>query len=107
MFGLMGVSSVFIPLFLGAGFDDAIGLLCIFSILVLVVSLAYVVGISYLIPTKQQNVYTVAVTVAAIVNFCMNFILIPRIGAYGAAIASVVAEIIGTTILYIKEAIKG
>lgn len=98
MFGLMGVSSVFIPLFLGSGFDDAIGLLCIFSILVLVVSLAYVVGISYLIPTKQQNVYTIAVTMAAIVNFCMNFILIPKIGAYGAAIASVVAEMIGTTI---------
>ena len=98
MFGLMGVSSVFIPLFLGSGFDDAIGLLCIFSILVLVVSLAYVAGISYLIPTKQQNVYTVAVTIAAIVNFCMNLILIPRVGAFGAAIASIVAETIGTAI---------
>lgn len=80
------------------GFDDAIGLLCIFSILVLVVSLAYVAGISYLIPTKQQNVYTVAVTIAAIVNFCMNLILIPRVGAFGAAIASIVAETIGTAI---------
>ena len=69
MLGLMGVSSVFIPLFLGSGFDDAIGLLCIFSVLVLVVSLAYVAGISYLIPTKQQNVYTVAVTVAAMTKF--------------------------------------
>ncbi len=98
MFGLMGVSSVFIPLFLGSGFGDAIGMLCIFSILVLVVSLAYVAGISYLIPTKQQNVYTVAVTIAAIVNFCMNLFFIPRIGAFGAAIASVVAETVGTTI---------
>lgn len=98
MFGLMGVSSVFIPLFLGSGFDDAIGLLCIFSILVLVVSLAYVTGISYLIPTKQQNVYTAAVTIAAIVNFCMNLILIPRVGVFGAAIASIVAETIGTAI---------
>lgn len=98
MFGLMGVSSVFIPLFLGTGFEDAIGLLSIFSILVLVVSLAYVAGISYLIPTKQQNVYTVAVTIAAVVNFIMNLFLIPRIGAFGAAIASVVAEAVGTTI---------
>lgn len=98
MFGLIGVSSVFIPLFLGGGFDDAVGLLCIFSILVLVVSLAYVAGISYLIPTKQQNVYTAAVTIAAGVNFCINLILIPKIGAFGAAIASVVAEATGTTI---------
>lgn len=98
MFGLMGVSSVFIPLFLGTGFEDAIGLLSVFSILVLVVSLAYVAGISYLIPTKQQNVYTAAVTIAAVVNFIMNLFLIPRIGAFGAAIASVVAETVGTTI---------
>lgn len=98
MFGLMGVSSVFIPLFLGPGFNDAIGLLSIFSILVLVVSLANVVGISYLIPTKQQNVYTIAVTISAIMNCCINLILIPRMGAFGAAIASVVAETIGTSI---------
>lgn len=51
-----------------------------------------------MIPTKQQNVYTVAVTIAAIVNFCMNLILIPKIGVFGAAIASVMAETIGTAI---------
>lgn len=70
----------------------------VYSFKHLVVSLAYVTGISYLIPTKQQNVYTAAVTIAAIVNFCMNLILIPRVGVFGAAIASIVAETIGTAI---------
>ena len=106
MFGLAGVSSVFIPVFLGNGFEDAIGLLRIFSMLVLVVSLAYVVGISYLIPTKQQNIYTAAVTCAAIANFIMNLILIPRRGAVGAAIASVTAEAIGTAIQVIYCLVK-
>ena len=106
MFGLMSVSSVFIPLFLGTGFDDAIGLLCIFSVLVLVVSLAYVVGISYLIPTKQQNIYTIAVTISAVVNFCINLIMIPQIGVYGAAIASVIAETVGVAIQMIYCIIK-
>lgn len=106
MFGLLSVSSVFIPLFLGEGFSDAIILLCIFSVLVLVVSLAYVVGLSYLVPTKQQNVYTVAVTVAACVNFAINMILIPRIGAVGAAIASVFAETVGTLIQIIYCVVK-
>ena len=36
--------------------------------------------------------------IAAIVNFCMNLILIPRVGVFGAAIASIVAETIGTAI---------
>ena len=106
MFGLSSVSSVFIPLFLGDGFSDAIDLLCIFSVLVLVVSLAYVVGLSYLVPTKQQNVYTGAGTGAACVNFVINLGLIPRIGAFGAAIASVIAETVGTLIQIIYCVVK-
>lgn len=98
MFGLISVSSVFIPLFLGNGFEDSVGLLMIFSILIVVVSIAYIVGLSYLVPTEQQNVYTISVTIAAICNFVINIILIPVIGAFGAAIASIIAEIIGATI---------
>ena len=98
MLGLSVVASLFIPLFLGDGFDDAISLLCIFSVLVPVVSLAYVIGLSYLIPTGQQNVYTISVTIAAFVNFLTNLLLIPIIGAVGAAIASVVAETVGVSI---------
>ncbi len=101
MFGLMAISSFFVPLFLGDGYDEAIGLLMILSCFVLVIGEAYVIGISYLVSTEQQNVYTKAVTVAAILNLIMNLILIPKIGAYGAAIASVVAE---TTVLMIELA---
>ena len=98
MLGMAGVSSVFIPLFLGKKFVDSIPLLCIFSGLVVMVSLANVVGLSYLISTSQQNVYTAAVTIAAAVNLCTNLILIPAYGAIGAAIASVFAETVGTGI---------
>jgi O-antigen/teichoic acid export membrane protein len=98
MFGLMSVASVFIPVFLGEGYEAAIGLLMIFSVLVVVVSLSSVVGVSYLIPTKQQNVYTLAVTIAAASNVVVNLLLIPRIGAFGAAIASVIAELVGVSV---------
>lgn len=98
MFGLSIVASIFIPLFLGEGFDLAVKLLRIFSCLIPFVSLAHIIGVCYLIPTKQQNVYTVAVTLAACVNFVLNAILIPLIGALGAAIASVIAEFIGVGI---------
>lgn len=98
MLGLIAVSSVFIPLFLGDGFDDSIVLLCVFSFLVLAVSLAYIVGLSYLVPTNQQNIYTAAVTIAAGVNFLLNVLLIPKFSAFGAAISSVIAETVGTVI---------
>lgn len=98
MFGLIAVSSVFIPIFLGPGFDKAIILLCIFSVLVPVVSLAYIIGLSYLVSTGQQNVYTFAVTASAIFNFILNYFLISKIGALGAAISSILAEILGLSI---------
>jgi Na+-driven multidrug efflux pump len=39
-----------------------------------------------------------AVTIVTGVNFCMNFVLIPRMGAFGAAIASVASETVGAAI---------
>ncbi|MCQ2799767.1 MAG: flippase [Bacilli bacterium] len=94
-FGLLACSDSFIPLFLGDGYDDAALLLKIFSPLVIFVSLSYVIGLSYLISTKQQNVYTIAVVISAIVNLIMNLLLIPKLSAVGAAIASVTAEFVG------------
>lgn len=97
-FGIIAVSSIFIPVFLGNGFSMSIVLLQIFSWLLIVVSLASITGLAYLIPTKQQNVYTISVSVAALANLAMNLLLIPKIGAYGAAISSIAAETIGTII---------
>lgn len=105
MFGLISISNFFVPVFFGAGFDLAEILLPIFSVLVLAVSAAYVSGFSFLIPIGKQNVYTICVCVSALFNFCANLILIPKIGATGAAIASVGAEMIGAglQILYLVK----
>lgn len=98
MFGTISLSSFFIPVYLGLGFDLSVVLLQIFSFLILFVSLAHITGISYLIPTGQQNVYTVSVLIAAVVNFFMNLGMIPHYGAIGAAIASISAEFVGVLI---------
>ena len=94
-FGLVTISDIFVPVFFGDGYDLAILLLKIFSLIIIPVSLAHVVGYSYLIPTKQQNVYTISVSSAAFLNLFVNFLLIPKIGAIGAAVGSVAAEITG------------
>ena len=94
-YGLLTCSSLFIPIYLGRGFELSIPLMQIFSWLVVVVSLASVTGLAYLVSTKQQNIYTISVSLAAIVNVLMNIVLIPSYGAMGAAIASITAETIG------------
>lgn len=98
IFGLIAVSDHFVPLFYGQGFDSVKGLINIFTIMVPVIGFANVIGIQYLLPTKQQNKYTVAVICGAIANLILNLILIPRFKAEGAAIATIAAEIIGLSI---------
>lgn len=98
MLGIIAVAPIFIPLYLGDGFEMAIKLTMIFSGLLLSVSFASVTGLSYLVATKQQNIYTISVSIAAVVNLAINSVLIPRTGAYGAAIASVIAEFVGAAI---------
>lgn len=95
MCGISAVATIFVPLFLGKGYDDSILLLIIFSWLVIFVSLSNTIGVSYLLPTEQQNVYTISVFIAALANFLLNLVLIPKFNAYGAAVSSVFAEAIG------------
>ena len=95
MFGLIGISNIFVPVFFGPGYDLAKVLMPIFSVLVLAVSVAYITGFSFLIPIGKQNVYTIIVCISATLNFFANMILIPQIGAIGAAFASVGAEVVG------------
>lgn len=97
-FGIIVCATILIPVYLGSGYDLSVPLIQIFSWLLIAVSLASITGLAYLVPTKQQNVYTISVTIAAVANFIMNSIMIPRIGAIGAAIASIIAETIGSTI---------
>lgn len=98
MFGLIAISNVFVPIFFGPGYDLAEILLPIFSVLVLAVSLSYVSGYAFLIPIGMQNIYTIVVCVCALFNFIFNMCFIPHMGATGAAIASVTAEILGAVL---------
>ena len=91
-FGFIGISSNFVPWFLGAGFEKVIPLLCILSFLILSIGISNVLGIQYLIPTNRQNLLTLSVLVGALVNFILNIILIRIYQSIGAAISSIVAE---------------
>lgn len=91
-FGLLIVSSNFIPWFLGDGFEKTIYLLCILSFLILAIGINGITGIQYLIPTRRQSVFTLSVIFGAIINFILNLVLIQYFQSIGAAIASVIAE---------------
>lgn len=93
-FGIAAITPEFVPVFFGEGYDPCIPLMVIISITIPLIAATNVIGKQYLLPTMRENLYTWSVVVGAVVNLVINFALIPSLGAMGAAIATVAAELV-------------
>ncbi len=107
MFGIMAISYKFVPWFLGNDFEKSKILLIVGAPLIMAIGLNNVSGMQYLIPTKQQNIFTKSVVIGAILNFGINLIFIPIFKSIGAIVASVIAEtiILIVQLIYIRKEI--
>lgn len=92
--GVLVIAPTLIPLFLGKGYEPCIKLLQVFSFLIIIVGLDNIIGKQCLMATNKQRQFNIGVIMGAVVNFFVNIILIPRLGAIGAAIGSVAAEFV-------------
>ena len=93
-FGVCAVIKNFIPWFYGIEYLNVINLVYIMSPIIIIISFNNLIGIQFLVSTKNQNKYIFAVIIGSIVNFILNLILIRPLGAIGATIASIIAELI-------------
>ena len=100
MFGIILIAKVFVPLYLGDGFESCINLLYIFSILIPVISISNLIGTHYYTPFGYQRISNIFLIIGAVVNLILNLILIPMYKSMGATIASVCAEIV-ILVLYV------
>ena len=91
MFGICAVIKNAVPWFYGIEYSSVINLVYIMSPIILFISFNNLIGIQFLISTKNQNKYILAVIIGSIINFILNLILIKPFGAIGATIASVIA----------------
>lgn len=108
MFGLMSITKKFVPIFYGDGYEKVIGLINIISPIIVFIGISNIVGTQYLLPTKQQKKYTISVIMGATANLLLNSILIVKFEAYGASIATVIAEAVvtGTQLFLVRNEIK-
>ncbi len=97
-FGIVGVAKNFVPWFFGEGFQEVTTVFYYSAWIIIAIGGANLFAIQYLIPTNQQNKYTISVCIAAVVNIVLNFILLPRYSYIGASIATVAAEFTGVFI---------
>lgn len=107
--GLNIISDEFVFLLAGKEFSESSFSMRLLSPIILIVGLAQFVGFQILYSHKKEKFYTIAVTVAAIINFISNYLLIPIYKQNGAIIGTVIAEISGLIFMlvfahkYIKE----
>lgn len=103
--GMCYISSAFVPWFFGKGYEQAIYILYILSLLYIFMGINSITGTQCLISMGKYNIHSICLIIGGMINIFLNFILINKIGAIGAAIGSVVGEIIVSIleILYLQK----
>jgi O-antigen/teichoic acid export membrane protein len=113
-FGLLGIAKELSPWFFGKEFEGIETLIIISSVKILAISWSNVFGTQLLVPLNKTRDFTLSVTAGAVVNLCLNLIILKFMGSVGASITTVLAEITVTIaqmyiirkFLNLKELIK-
>lgn len=93
MMGVILISPTFVPLFFGQEFYGAILPMQIGAGVIVAIGLNNLNGVQILTGMGKDKQFLYSVSSGAITNFILNWILIPKYGATGAAFSSVIAEI--------------
>ena len=105
-FGLIGISPNFTVWFFGREFSECSILISGLALTLVFNAWANVIRTQYLIPLNKDKSYIISVAFGAIVNLCINAMLINDLGAFGAVIGTFFAEFIVMfiqTIYVVKE----
>lgn len=93
-FGTAAVSTIFSVVFWGENFWECGKLIFIMSMTIPAYGLTYVINNQFLVPLKKENIYIWATAMGVGVNFILNFHMIPRYAALGAAVATLITQYI-------------
>lgn len=90
--GIASVASQLVPVFLGESFQPCVRIVQVLSGLIMVLGLSTLISGQCLTALGRQKQANLCVIVGACINLAMNCILIPSLGAMGAAVATVCSE---------------
>lgn len=96
--GLSLVAYPIIHVFSGTGYEPAVIVMKIMNPVIIAISFSNLIGIQFFMPLGKEKLTIFSVIFGAMINFTLNLFLIPRHGAKGAAIATVVAETVVTIV---------
>lgn len=100
-FGTIGIAERFVPFFFGPGYDKTVILLQLMAPLVVIIGVSNCLGSQYFTPSGQRKRSAKVIVLGAFINLILNLCFIPGFRSYGAAAASVMAELT-ISVLYVK-----
>ena len=92
--GLIVLAIPVIRIFCGDEFLAAVPVLCWTAPIILFIGLSNVIGLQILYPMGKESIVIWSTVGGAVLNFLLNLLLIPSLGAVGAAISTFGAELI-------------
>ena len=100
--GIAGIAREFTPFFFGPGYEDCIVLIIVSSPVLIIKGISLTTRNQYFIPYKLESIFIKSVFLGATVNLLVNILLIPKHGALGAVIGTLIAEFIACAYQLIK-----
>lgn len=103
MFGIIAISDEFVPLFFGSGYEPVVKLLIMMSPLIPIIGISNCLGTHFYGPVGKTKIASFYMIAGSICNLFLNVMLIPKLGATGAVIGSLAAELIITILFVIND----
>lgn len=102
MFGIIGISNDFVPVFFGKGFENVVELSSLFAFVVPCLTVSGLLQAIFIFPYGLQKTMDIYYGVVVVINIVMNLFLIYFWGVVGAIISSIFAEFLLAVILIIR-----
>lgn len=92
---IISVSNDFISLYYGPHFSVSGPVMAALSPVIVLISLGDIIRTQIMIPRKMDRAFVNIICINAMVNLVLSFLLIPKLGIYGAVIGTCAAEVCG------------
>lgn len=92
--GIAAIAKEFVPIFFGKNYEECILLIILLSPVLIIKAISSTVRTQYLIPLKMEKFYIKSVILGAIINIVFNTLFISKLGALGAILGTLLAELV-------------
>lgn len=92
-FGAFSVAKDFVPFFFGPGYEPSIVVMQGLALTMPFSAFANVAKTQYMLPNSKDNLFANTLICGALINFVINFLLIPKLNVMGATVGTICTEV--------------